>query len=116
MFLGAFGIVTTVVTVLFSLNRVPQLSSLRAQYPAAVFGLAAFDALIIYSTFRPILFFLLALLVPVAVSIIHASVRSRSLKNRVSNKMEKIGAPVYANTPMEYILTSIGFDIKDIED
>lgn len=116
MFLGTFGIVTTGITVLFSLNKVPQLSSIRAQYPAAVFGLAAFDALIIYSTFRPILFFILALLVPIAVSIIHASVRSRNLKNKVSNKMEKIGAPVYANTPMEYILTTLGFDMKDIED
>lgn len=121
MFLGAFGIVTTAAVVLFLLNKIPQLTSLRAKlakYPHAVwiFGLVALDALIVYSTFRPILFFALALLVPVAVSIIHASVRSRSLKNKISNKMEQIGAAVYSNTPMEYILLTLGFDIKDIED
>lgn len=116
MFLGALGIGTSIFAIFFSLNKIPQLSSIKAQYPYASTFFAAFDALIVYSTLRPILFFMLALLVPVAVSIIHASVRSRNLKNKVSNKMEKIGAPVYANTPMEYILTSVGFDIKDIED
>lgn len=114
--MGAFGIATTGVVGLFALDRIPQLAPIRAQYPIAVPGLAIFDLIVLYFTFRPILFFALSVLVPVAISMIHAAVRSRGLKNKVSNKMEQLGAPVYADTPMGYVLSALGLETKDFEE
>lgn len=116
MFLGAFGIATTGAVILFGLDRIPQVSSLKQQYPIAVFGLGALDLLVVYLTFRPILFFCLSLLVPVALSIIHAAVRSRGLKNKISNKVEQLGGSIYTNSPMGCVLSTLGFETKDFED
>lgn len=111
-----FGTITTAGVVLFTLDKIPQLSSLKAQYPFAIYALAAFNLLVVYLTFRQILYLALAVLIPVAIWIIHASVRSRGLKNKISNKMEQIGASVYTNSPMGYVLSTLGFETKDFED
>lgn len=116
MLLGAFGIGSTGGVILFTLNKIPQLASLKAQYPASVFGLGAINLLIIYLMFRPILFFSLALLVPVALSMTHASLRGRGLKNKLNNKMEQIGAPIYSSTPMGFVLSTLGLETKDFEE
>lgn len=116
MFSGSLGIGTTVAVALFALDKIPQVSSLRAQYPIAVVGLAAFDLLVVYSTFRQILFFALAVLIPIALSIIHASVRSRGIKNKVSNKIEQISGQIYTNSPMGLVLSVLGLEAKDCDE
>lgn len=82
----------------------------------AVYGALAVNLVILYATIRPVMFLTLVVLVPILFWILHASVRSRGLKNKVSNKMEQLGAPVYANTPMEYIVTALGLEAKDFEE
>lgn len=116
IFVGSFGVATTGAVVLFTLDRIPQLTSLRAQYPVAMFGLGALNLLVIYITLRPILFLALSLLIPIALWLIHAATRSRGIKNKISNKMEQIGAQVYTNTPMGYILSILGIEAKDFEE
>lgn len=113
---GAFGIGTTVATALFGLDRIPQATPLRNQYPLAVYGAFAVNLMILYATLRPVMFFLLIVLVPILFWILHASMRSRGIKNKVSNKMEQIGAHVYANTPMEFIVTSLGLEAKEFDE
>lgn len=96
---------------------VPQLSAISAENPGLVYwGDKLICGLIIMMTFRPMLYFLLAVLIPIAAWIIHASVRSRGLKNKISNKMEQIGAPIYTSTPMGYILSTLGLETKIIDD
>lgn len=116
MFAGALGLGLTGFVVLFSMNRIPQLSSLKAQYPIATFGLAAVDLLILYSTFRCILFFALSLLIPILLWMVHAALRSRGIKNKINNKIEQIGGQVYANTPMGMVLSFLGVEAKDFEE
>lgn len=113
---GAFGITITVAAVLFSLDRIPQLSTIKAKYPIAVAGVWIFDLMILYATFRPIMFFLLVVLVPFLLWIVHAATRSRGLKNKLNNKMDQLGAPVYGDTPMGYVLTLLGIETKDMDD
>lgn len=113
---GASGIVTTIAVALFSLDKIPQVSSLRTQYPMAMYGAWLLNLTVVYATFRPILFFALVVLVPIVFWIVHASMRSRGLKNKISNKMEQLGAQVYANTPMELVLNSLGIEAKDFEE
>jgi len=103
-------------TVLYFLDRIHYLAPQRARYPASVFGVAAIDLLVVYMTFRPILYFALSLLLPLAFSIIHAAVRSRGLKNKLNNKMGQVGASFVIDSPMSIGLAALGFDIKDYEE
>lgn len=116
MFLGAFGISLGGVVVMFALNKNRQIQNLNSQYRWLLPALGLVKFLIFYLAFRPILFFTLAILVPLAICMIHASVRSRGLKNKISNKMEQIGAQVYVNTPMGFALSVLGLETKDLED
>lgn len=116
MFAGALGLATTGLVVLFILDRIPQLSSLRSQYPIAMFGLGALNLLVFYSTFRCILFFSLSLLVPILTWMVHASMRSRGIKNKINNKMEQIGGQVYTSTPMGIVLSALGMEAKDFDE
>lgn len=116
MFAGAIGMGSTVLVALFILDRIPQLSSLRAQYPVAMFGLGALNLLVFYSTLRCILFFTLSLLVPILTWMIHASMRSRGIKNKINNKMEQIGGQVYTNTPMGMVLSALGMEARDFDE
>lgn len=113
---GAFGIGFTLATGLFAMDRIPQAASLRRAYPMATYGALAVNLMVLYATLRPVMFFLLVVLVPILFWILHASMRSRGIKNKVSNKMEQIGAHVYANTPMELIVTSLGLEARDCDD
>jgi hypothetical protein len=110
---GLFGVALTVATALFALNKIPQASDLRSKYPFAIYVAGAVDFIVLCMTFRQILFLTLAVLVPVLVCIVHASLRSRGLKNKASNKMEQLGGQVYTNTPMGYLLSSLGFEARD---
>lgn len=113
---GAFGIVTTAATVLFGLDKIPQASQVRSKYPFAIYVAGAIDLIVLYSTFRPILFLALVVLVPFLLWIAHASTRSRGIKNKVSNKVEQLGGQVYSNTPMGIVLTTLGFEARDHEE
>lgn len=114
---GVFGIATTVATALFGLDKIPQASELRRKYPFAVYVAGAVDLMILYSSIRPIMFLLLVVLVPFLGWIAHASMRSRSIKNKVSNKVEQMtNGQVYSNTPMGFVLLSLGFEARDFEE
>jgi hypothetical protein len=110
---GAFGVAVTVATALFAMNKIPQASDLRSKYPFAIYLAGAVDFMVVYAAFRPILYLALAVLVPVLLWVVHASLRSRGLKNKASNKIEQLGGQVYTNTPMGYLLSSLGFEAKD---
>lgn len=101
---------------MFARDRIPQLASIRARYPIAVPGLAILQLVVLYFTFRQILFFALSILIPIVLWIVHAAVRSRGLKNKVNNKLGQLGAPIYANTPMGYVLSALGLETKDFEE
>lgn len=116
MVMGAVGISAGAIVVMFALNKNRQIQNLNAQYRWLLPALGIAKFLIFYLAFRPILFFSLAILIPIAICIAHASVRSRGLKNKISNKMEQIGAPVYVNTPMGFVLSTLGLETKDFEE
>lgn len=95
------------------MNKIPQASDLRSKYPFAIYVAGAVDLMVLYATFRPILCLALVVLVPVLLWIVHASLRSRGLKNKASNKIEQLGGQVYTNTPMGFLLSSLGFEARD---
>lgn len=116
MLIGLLGFATAVVVGLFTFDGLPQLRQVRSQYPMSIFGAWVVEALVTYLTWRPLSTLLLVVLVPIVFWILHASMRSRGIKNKISNKMEQLGAPVYKNTPMEQILTAFGIEARDVEE
>lgn len=116
MFGGAFGIGTTAAVALFTLDKIPQLKTIKRQYPVAIYAAWGLALMVVYSTFRPIISFLLVVLIPIIFWILHASMRSRGIKNKINNKMEQLGASVYTNSPMGFLLIALGFEAKDYED
>lgn len=113
---GAIGISTTGVVVLFVLDKIPQLSGIREQYPVVMGVLALFNLFLLYTSFKAISYFLTAILIPVLFWFVHGSVRSRGLANKTKNKMESIGLSVYANSPMGLIFSKLGIEAKDYSD
>jgi hypothetical protein len=113
---GALGISVTVATALFALNKIPQASDLRSKYPFAIYVAGAVDLMVLYAAIRPIMYLTLVVLVPVLLWIVHASLRSRGLKNKAINKIEQLGGQVYTNTPMGYLLSSLGFEARDLDE
>lgn len=101
---------------LYILDRLPHLRQLRSQYPLSVYGAWAFGALVTYLSFRPLTHLTLVVLVPVLFWIMHAATRGRGIKNKINNKMEQLGAPVYKNTPMEHILNAFGIEARDFDE
>lgn len=118
LFAGSIGIATSVSTALFSLDRFPHpmAREIRTKYPFATYGAAVVNLMVMYLSFRHVLFFALVVLVPIAFWILHASMRSRGIKNKVGNKLEQMGAQVYANTPMGLVLTTLGLEARDLEE
>lgn len=106
----------SILIALIAMDKVQQFASIKAQYPIAVFALGFADILLCYMMARSLMFFLLSILLPVLFWLIHASVRSRNVANKVKNKLEQVGVPVYNNTPMSFILSTIGVDTKDYTD
>lgn len=113
---GVFGVSTVAAAALFALDKIPQLKPIKRQYPIAVPGAGVLSLIVVYCAFRPVLYFLLAVLIPIAGWIIHASMRSRGLKNKINNKAEQLGGQVYANSPMGIVLSTLGIEAKESDD
>lgn len=115
MFWGCLAIFTNVTTGLFLVDRLPYVKQPKLPTPAKIplVGLILWST---YACFRQILFVKLSILLPIAFWIIHASIRSRGIKNKLSNKMEQVGAQVYATSPMGYYLSKLGYETKDFDE
>lgn len=112
---GVIGVAVHVALVLFSMGKIPQANPVLDQYPASKFGALGFNVVALFWTFRPVLFLVYVLPWPILFAILHGAVKSRGIKNKVSNKMEQLGAPVYTSTPMGIVLVTLGLEAKDFD-
>uniref|UniRef100_UPI00359024BD PRA1 family protein 3-like n=1 Tax=Myxine glutinosa TaxID=7769 RepID=UPI00359024BD len=74
-------------------------------------GTAAATVLFIHYFLSGILFFLCAVILSVLVVILHASLRLRNIKNKLSNRIEEAGLK---QTPMGVLLSSFGQELIPI--
>ncbi|XP_066471374.1 PRA1 family protein 2 [Tiliqua scincoides] len=85
-------------------NKAP-VRRIRRNYPGtclfAVLGVAYF----LVSLFEGSAAFLFFIALPIALIVVHASLRLRNLKNKIENKMESIGLK---RTPMGLLLEALG--------
>ncbi|CAG2121103.1 unnamed protein product [Medioppia subpectinata] len=62
---------------------------------------------VIVYLFSSVLVFLIGILLPLFLVLLHASLRTRNLKNKITNTMETVGI---TKTPMGLLLDSFGSD------
>ena len=136
MFLGLFAIGLACGLFVAAGNGGPQIVKFKQEHPVvSIFTLLMGAYLIIY-LLDGILVFLLGILLPFCgrllfavakdslkhslfyffkfiATFIHASLRLRSLKNKLTNKMEQIG--LKKSTPMGMLLDTFGFEMELVD-
>ncbi|XP_071504739.1 PRA1 family protein 2-like [Diadema antillarum] len=88
-------------------NNKRDVNNFKKEHPVICFiGLASFVWLLVY-LFGSILVFIWGIAVPMTLIVIHASLRMRNMKNKMSKKLESLGLK---RTPMGIILFNIGLE------
>lgn len=135
MFLGLFAIGLACGLFVAAGNGGPQIVKFKQDHPVVSIVALLMGAYLIIYLLDGILVFLLGILLPfsgrsplqkflhfcmlnffIGISIatfIHASLRLRSLKNKLTNKMEQIG--LKKSTPMGMLLDALGFEAELID-
>lgn len=110
MFLGVFAM--GIAFSLFGLagNAGPQVSRFKRNHPLLSLAAVLIGCYFIVYLLNGIVVFIFGILLPISVIFVHASLRLRSLRNKLSNKMEKIGLKKL--TPMGIILDSLGIEAE----
>ncbi|XP_070597314.1 PRA1 family protein 2 isoform X1 [Erythrolamprus reginae] len=83
----------------------PPVRRFRRNYPGTCFFAVLGAAYFLVSLFEGSATFLVFIALPIMLSLIHASLRLRNLKNKIENKIENIGLK---RTPMGLLLEAVG--------
>lgn len=113
MFLGLFAIGLACGLFVAAGNGGPQIVKFKQDHPVVSIVALLMGAYLIIYLLDGILVFLLGILLPFSATFIHASLRLRSLKNKLTNKMEQIG--LKKSTPMGMLLDALGFEAELID-
>lgn len=98
-----FGVITG--GFLFITNKSPEIQRLKRDKPFLSLFVNLLIAGFIFKLMGSLMMFLFSICLPISVISLHASFRLRSLKNKVSNRVESIGL---ARTPMGFLLEQLG--------
>lgn len=113
MFLGLFAVGLAFGGVTAAGNSGTQLAQFKQDHPIVSLLALFLGAYMIVYLLDGIVVFLFGILLPISAIFVHASLRLRSLRNKLANKMEKVG--LKASTPMGMLLDSLGFEAELLE-
>ncbi|KAG9509118.1 hypothetical protein GZH46_02372, partial [Fragariocoptes setiger] len=100
LLLGAAAIGVAACSAYLYLSSSPSALSIRQNHPTVVVIVGCILCMCMFYFLKAILMFVLALLVPIPLWFLHASTRSRNIKNKVVNKLEELGLSGLERTPM----------------
>ncbi|GAA6106827.1 PRA1 family protein 2 [Tachysurus ichikawai] len=105
LFLGAAVVISVFLGFVWAAENKAIVRRFRRNHPSlcliAIFGSSYF----LLSILGGVAIFLFGIAFPILMILVHASVRLRSLKNKVENKLESIGLK---RTPMGHLLEALG--------
>jgi len=113
MFLGVVAIGIGITMFALANNAGPQVSKFKVDHPVVSLVLLLIGCYFIIYLLGGIVVLVFGVLLPISAVFIHASLRLRNLRNKLSNKMEKIGLKKL--TPMGVILDSLGIEAELLE-
>ncbi|XP_066995164.1 PRA1 family protein 3 [Anabrus simplex] len=107
MFVGMMAITLALVLVYYAFSASESVARMKTQYPVISIILLLIGGYLILYMMGSVIVFLLGVLLPVMAAFIHASMRLRSIKNKIFNKKELISE---TRTPMGLILCTLGIE------
>ena len=113
MFLGLFAVGLAFAGVTAAGNSGAQVAQFKQDHPIVALMALFLGAYMIVYLLDGIVVFLFGVLLPISATFIHASLRMRSLRNKLANKMEQVG--LKGCTPMGMLLDSLGFEAELVE-
>lgn len=102
---GLLAFVVLFAGAIFLTNKNPQIQRIKRDKPFLNLGVILVIAAFLFNLFGSLLMFMFAICLPILLIFLHASMRLRNFKNKVTNKIELIGL---ARTPMGFILEQLG--------
>lgn len=105
MLLGLLAVAVAALIFVYALNNSPRVMDFKRAHPVISLGLIFGGGSIIVFLFSALLVFLLGVLLPLFIILLHASLRTRNLKNKVANTAESAGL---TRTPMGLLLDAFG--------
>jgi ABC-type multidrug transport system fused ATPase/permease subunit len=112
MLLGLLAMSLAVCLFMYANNSSPSLSEFKKSHPLISLLLIFAVGYVIVYLFSSVLVFLVGILLPTVMMFLHSLLRTRNLKNKITNKMETIG--LAKKTPMGLLLQSFGSDDEGV--
>ncbi|XP_065559398.1 PRA1 family protein 3-like isoform X1 [Artemia franciscana] len=107
MFVGLISFALVVAGFSHASDAHSQITSFKQSHPLICLAIFLAVLYLLFQFVGSLLVFLLGILLPIAVSFVHASLRLRNLNNKIVNKMEMVGLK---KTPMGVILGTFGIE------
>ncbi|CAD6192724.1 unnamed protein product [Caenorhabditis auriculariae] len=109
IFIGLIALVAAMGVAIFSSSLNPNIHTMRKDHPLITLGAIIIVAYLFISVLSSVFVVLFAILFPVLLVLIHASLRLRGVANKTTNLAERSGL---RTTLMGTILERLGFSIK----
>lgn len=103
MLLGLLALLIAIAIFIYANNNSPQFMDFKQRHPIISLMLIFGGGSLIVYLFSAVLVFLLGILLPIFLVLLHASLRTRNIKNKLANTMETVGI---TKTPMGLLLDS----------
>jgi len=103
--LGILAFVSTSTGILYAANKNPDIQRFKRDKPYVNLMILMLAGAFLFKLFGSLIVFLFSICMPLTVIFSHAAMRTRNLKNKLSNKIENIGL---ARTPMGVLLEQLG--------
>lgn len=110
MLLGIFAMLLAIGIFIYAKTNSRQFVRFKAEHPLISLGLIFGGGYLIVYLFSSVLVFLFGILLPIFLTLLHASMRLRNLKNKITNTMENAGLK---KTPMGVLLEEFGAEGTD---
>ncbi|KAF5294496.1 hypothetical protein FQR65_LT01622 [Abscondita terminalis] len=102
-----FIVATAIIVALYLTRNRAALNQFKRKHPLIMIGMVLTVGYCITYMLGSLLIFFVGIFLPISVSFIHASLRLRNLKNKITNRVELLGLK---KTPMGILLEELGME------
>jgi len=95
------------------ITQVEMLRDMQRRYPLLTVGFVILVTYLFLSLLGSVFVFMTSLAVPLLLTLLHAALRTRNIRNKLANQLDKVGL---RRTPMGFILDELGLAFEGFED
>jgi hypothetical protein len=95
------------------ITQVEMLREMQRKYPLLTVGFVILVTYLFLSLLGSVFVFMTSVLVPLLLTLLHASLRTRNIRNKLASQLDRVGL---RKTPMGFILDELGCAFEGFED